>query len=67
MKIFVPMPDEVCCEQSEMIGHLVPFNPEYITENRLQKEGNKPANWISSIDYAAARERLNAGQQQVIA
>ncbi|MBQ74020.1 MAG: hypothetical protein CMQ20_03225 [Gammaproteobacteria bacterium] len=66
MKIFVPMADDVCNEHSELIGHLVPFNPEYLTENRLIKEGSKPRNWISNNDFSAARERLSARHQPAI-
>ena len=65
MKIFTPIPDDVLGEHTELMGRLVPFNPEYMTETRLKKEGNKPRNWISENDYTAARLKTRA--QPVIA
>ena len=65
MKVFIPMPDDVLSERRELPGRLVPFNPEYMTEIRLRKEGSKPRNWISDNGYTAARARLRASQQQV--
>ena len=63
MKVFIPMSDDGLSDRHELPGHLVPFIPEYMTENRLSKEGTKPRNWISDNDYAAARAR--ASQQQI--
>ncbi len=62
MKIFIPIPDDVLSEHCELMGRLVPFNPEYMTENRVKKKGSKPRNWISDNDYMAACARLRASQ-----
>ena len=66
MKIFIPMPDDVLSERRDLMECLVPFNPEYMTEKRLNKEGRIPRNWISDNDYATACARLRVSQQQVV-
>ncbi len=60
MKIFIPMPDDVLIERRELIGRLVPFNPDFLAQSVRPKEGCKPRNWISDNDYETACERLNA-------
>jgi hypothetical protein len=67
MKIFIPIPDDVLNERQELMGHLVPFNPEYMTENRLRQEGSKPRNWISASDCTTARLRASKQAATVIA
>lgn len=65
MKIFVTMPDEALSEPKKHGGRLVPFDPEFLAENKNVKQGVKPGNWISNSDHSAACERLRANRDSL--
>ncbi len=62
MKVFVPMSDAVLGSNGEVCQRLVPFDPAYLTESMVVKEGHKPSNWVDDCSYEQACERLFAPQ-----
>lgn len=62
LKIFVPITDELLSNvDTEVHPNLVPFDPDFLRPRAdSPAEGFKPADWISSSDFAAAKERLRA-------
>ena len=54
------MPDETA---ESLSGHLVPFNPDFLTLNTKTKGGRVPRNWLSDNDYTSACERLQVNHR----
>ena len=53
------MSDALLSAQGELMGTLVPFNPEFLLKAVIIGDGRKPVNWVAEPDHRSARQRLN--------
>ena len=59
MRKFVPISDKLLGKQGEIIGVVVPFDPEFLLVGIEIETKRKPVNWIPDTDYRTACERLD--------